>query len=206
MLVADDHEMMRHGVVQAIESHPKIEVVAQAANGSEALRKIRALRPQVALLDVRMGHPDGLEVLSAVVSDDLPTRVLFLSAYVDGALVHEALAQGAAGFLSKDASADQLSDALLRVESGDTVVAGDLQREVYAQIRGQRQREDSPLSDRETEVLVRVASGSTRLEIAGELHLSDSTIKTNLQRIYKKLGVPGQGAAVAEGFRRGLLQ
>lgn len=206
ILVADDHELMRKGVVQAVEAHPEIDVVAEAGDGAEALRKIRGLKPVVALLDVRMGEPDGLGVLSALVREGLPTRVLFFSAYVDGALIHEALAEGAAGFLSKEASGDQLADALIRVARGETVVASNLRGDVYDQIRRRRRQDLSPLSHRETEILERIASGASRSEIAAELHLSESTVKTNLQRVYEKLGVSGQGAAVAEGFRRGLLR
>lgn len=206
VLVADDHEMMRQGIVQAVEAHPDIEVVAEAGDGADALRKIRALRPAVALLDVRMGEPDGVGVLSELVRDAVSTRVLFLSAYVDGALIHEALAEGAAGFLSKDATAGELAEALLRVARGETVVARDLQGDIYAQIREGRRRGRSPLSGRETQILERVAAGVSRSDIAAELHLSDSTVKTNLHRVYEKLGVSAQGAAVAEGFRRGVLE
>lgn len=198
--------MMRRGVVQAVEACAAIEVVGEAADGSTALRKIRTLEPDVALLDMRMGEPDGLDVLAALLEEGSSTRVLFLSAYVDGAVVHKALAEGAAGFLPKDTPADQLPDALLRAGRGEIVVARELAGEVCAHVRADRLQESSPLSERETEVLERLAAGAIRTEIAGDLHVSESTVKTNLQRLYHKLGVSTRSAAVAEGMRRGLVR
>src|SRR5436305_4612695 len=121
VLVAEDHPLYREGVVRALEESEAIDVVAQAGDGPAALAKLRALRPHVAVLDVRMPGLGGLDVLAAL-GDEAGTRVLLLSAYGDAEMVHGALAEGAAGYLSKDASGEEIRAAVLQASAGHTVL------------------------------------------------------------------------------------
>jgi two-component system nitrate/nitrite response regulator NarL len=194
--VADDHPVFRDGVVMALRRRPELEVIGQAEDGRTALDEIRSLRPDVALLDVKMPGLDGHAVLRAIQRDGLATRVVLLSATVLPPETRSALAAGALAYLSKEADRDTICDA------------------VAAAARGQRLQGDiaeptAPrplLSPRELQVLRMTADGSSAPSIGRELHLSPETIKTHLKNVYEKLGVSDRAAAVAEGMRRGLVE
>lgn len=205
VVVADDHPVYRKGVTRAIGSHEQLDLRGEASNGRDALTLIRAMAPDVALLDVRMPEMTGPQVLDAIKEEGLPTRVVFLSAFVEGAMVHDALSRGASGYISKDASEEELCEAVLEAAEGETVVSARLQGDVVKHVRNRTER-DSALSEREREILSLVAGGATGPAIAGELHLSEATVKTYLRRTYEKLGVQTQAAAVAEAFRRGIIE
>ncbi|MGV0794812.1 response regulator [Mycolicibacterium sp. XJ1819] len=205
VVVGDDHPMFREGVVRALTSSGQIEVVAEAENGTTALAAIRAHQPQVALLDYRMPGMDGAEVAAAVNRDQLPTRVLLVSAHDESAIVFGALQQGAAGFLPKESSRAELVDAVLNCAKGRDVVAPSLAAGLAGEIRRRAEPEGPMLSPREREVLRLIAAGSSVPAMAKELYLAPSTVKTHVQRLYEKLGVNDRGAAVAEAMRRKLL-
>jgi len=206
VLVADDHPLVRKAVADAIRSRAELELAGEAANGREALEAIRAEPPDIAVIDINMPLLDGLAVLNAVVRDAVPTRVLLLTAAVDAAGVYAALGAGAAGYLSKDADADELCDAIVAVGRGETVIAPGVQGAVAQEIR-ERSVQDRPvLTAREREILVLVADGLSAPAIAEQLVLSPATVRTHLQHIYEKLGVSDRAAAVAEAMRRGLLE
>jgi two-component system nitrate/nitrite response regulator NarL len=161
----------------------------------------------VALLDVDMPYLNGLALLRAVTRDELPVRVLFLSGYFDSATVYEALQAGASGFLSKDATADSVCDAVRAVARGETVLGPEIQGALARELRERAPAEERPvLSAREREILALTAEGLTSPDIGKRLHLSPATVKTHLQNTYEKLGVSDRAAAVAEGMRRGLLE
>jgi two-component system, NarL family, nitrate/nitrite response regulator NarL len=207
VLVADDHPVFRDGLERAMRERPDLDLVGIAADGCEALEGIRALRPEVALLDVRMPGLEGLDVLNAVRRDGLPTRVVMLSAAVEGPVVHRALAAGAAGYLSKDADRRTICDAVAAAARGTTVVGAELQAGVIEEIRALGVDADRPLlSAREREVLRLVAEGLSTSAVAARLVLSPATVKTHLAHLYDKLGVSERAAAVAEAMRRGLLE
>jgi two-component system nitrate/nitrite response regulator NarL len=148
---------------------------------------------------------DGLDLVHAVTRDRLPTKVLLLSAVTDSAVVFKALEEGAKGYLAKDSQRSQIVDAVLQVARGRTVVPPELAAGLADQIR-LRARSDAPaLSEREQQVLRGFARGLSVPQLAAELFLGASTVKTHAQRLYEKLGVSDRAAAVAEGMRRGLL-
>ncbi|HKV19819.1 MAG TPA: response regulator transcription factor [Mycobacterium sp.] len=205
VVVGDDHPMFREGVVRALVSSGEIEVVAEAEDGSEALELIREHRPQVALLDYRMPGMDGAEVAAAVIRDELPTRVLLVSAHDESAIVYKALQQGAAGFLSKESTRSELVSAVVRCSKGKDVLTPELATGLASEIRRRNEPDVPALSPREREVLNLIASGSSIPAMAKQLFLAPSTVKTHVQRLYEKLGVSDRGAAVAEAMRRKLL-
>lgn len=205
VVVGDDHPLFREGVVRALASSGSVNVVGEADDGSAALELIKTHLPDVALLDYRMPGMDGSEVAAAVRSQELPTRVLLLSAHDEPAIVFQALQQGAAGFLLKDSTRAEIVKAVLDCAEGRDVVAPGLVGGLAAEIR-QRAAPSAPvLSAREREVLNRIARGQSIPAIAAELYVAPSTVKTHVQRLYEKLGVGDRAAAVAEAMRQGLL-
>jgi two-component system, NarL family, nitrate/nitrite response regulator NarL len=206
VLVADDHPMYREGVVSVLRRRAEIASVAEAGSGREALAAIVRAEPDVALLDIQMADLDGVQVARVIERDSRSTRTLFLSAYYDQEIVYRALAAGAAGYLSKDARGNEIADAVLAVARGETVLGRDIQAAVAQRIRQTAEPAGPSLSAREREVLELVASGLSSPEVARQLHLSTTTVKTHLQRLYEKLGVGDRAAAVAEAMRQHLLE
>ncbi|KGI66234.1 response regulator transcription factor [Mycobacterium rufum] len=205
VVVGDDHPMFRDGVVRALHSSGTIDVVAEADDGPAALAAIREHRPQVALLDYRMPGMDGAAVAAAVIRDELPTRVLLISAHDESAIVYRALQDGAAGFLPKESTRGELVNAVLDCAKGRDVVAPSLAAGLAGEIRRRAEPDGPVLSPREREVLGLIAKGTSIPAMAKELFLAPSTVKTHVQRLYEKLGVSDRGAAVAEAMRRKLL-
>jgi two-component system nitrate/nitrite response regulator NarL len=206
VVVADDHPLFRRGVVQAVEQRAELTLVGEHGDGEAALEALRALRPEIALLDVRMPKLTGIDVLEAAASEGLPTRVVLLTGYPDPDAVYRAVTAGAAGFLVKSASGSELCDRLVAVARGETVLAPEIQSELAGQLRT-RARPDAPLlSPREREILELIAAGELAPEIAKHLGLSPATVRTHLQHLYEKLGVSDRAAAVAAAMRRGMLE
>ena len=205
VVVADDHPLFREGLVRALTSSGLVEVIGEAEDGPAALAMIKEHRPQVALLDHQMPGMDGVQVAAAVLRDELPTRVLLVSANNDPAIVYHALQQGAAGYLPKESSRAEIVNAVLDCAQGRDVVAAQLASGLAMEIRRRAEPSGPTLSGREREVLGLIAGGSSIPMIAKELFLAPSTVKTHVQRLYEKLGVGDRAAAVAEAMRRGLL-
>ena len=206
VLVADDHPLFLEAVTLALRQRPDLELVATATDGRAALEAIAEHRPDVALLDLQMPGLTGLQVLNALRRDGVPTRVVFLSGVVDGPSVFAAMAGGASGYLPKEASRDEILDALVAAARGDVTIAPGLQAGFTAELQ-QRQPADRPLlTPRELEILRLTADGLSAPAVAERLHLSPATIKTHQQSLYEKLGVSDRAAAVATAMRRGLLE
>jgi two-component system nitrate/nitrite response regulator NarL len=205
VLVAEDHPMFRGALVEAISSRADLELVGTAEDGRKAIEEIRRLEPDVALVDMRMPELDGAQVLNAVVRDTIVTRVLFLSTHTDSGMVFDLLARGAAGYLDKSSSAEEVCDAIAAAARGETVLSATIEGQVLQQIRVRAADVGTKLTPREQEVLRLVAEGQSAPDIAARLYIETSTVKTHLQNIYEKLGVSERAAAVAEGMRRGLV-
>jgi two-component system nitrate/nitrite response regulator NarL len=205
VVVGDDHPLFRDGVVRALASSGEIDVIAEADDGSSALELIKAHQPDVALLDYRMPGMDGAQVAAAVRRDELPTRVLLVSAHDESAIVYGALQEGAAGFLPKESTRSELVNAVLDCAKGHDIVAPSIAAGLAGEIRRRGEPERPTLSAREREVLKLIAGGRTIPAMAKELYLAPSTVKTHVQRLYEKLGVGDRAAAVAEAMRRNLL-
>jgi len=206
VVVGDDHPLFRDGVVRALSASGSIDVVAEAEDGVAALALIREHGPRVALLDYRMPGLDGAQVAAAVRRDQLPTRVLLISAHDESAIVYNALQEGAAGFISKESSRSELVAAVLSCAKGQDVVAPNLAAGLVGEIQRRTESSAPTLSAREREVLGYIAGGQTIPAMAKEMFLAPSTVKTHVQRLYEKLGVSDRGSVVAEAMRRGLLE
>ena len=207
VVVADDHPLFREGIERAVRERPELELVGSANDGREALELVRELEPLVAVLDLRLPGLGGLQLLNAITRDELPTRVLILSASGDPELVYRAVQAGAAGYFRKEVDRHTILDAISAVSRGRTVVDPELQAGVFDQIRLRGTDDDRPiLTAREREVLTLMAEGLSGPQIADRLIVALPTVKTHQARLYEKLGVSERAAAVAEAMRRGLLE
>jgi two-component system, NarL family, nitrate/nitrite response regulator NarL len=206
VVVADDHPLYREGVVRALSGSGQVEIVAEAGDGRTALAEIEQHEPDVALLDYKLPGLDGVAITHAVVRDGLSTRVLLLSAFTESGVVYKALETGAAGFVPKEARREQIVDAVLACARGENVLPTDLASGLVSEIR-LRAVDDAPaLTERESQILRLIAKGKSLPDIAGELFLGVTTVKTHVQHLYEKLGVSDRAAAVAEAMRRGLIE
>ena len=205
-VVIDDHPFFRDGVSRGLTQSGRIKVLGEAENGRDGLDLIRRENPDVAVVDYQMPDLDGIEVVHAMVRDGLATNVLLLSAVTDSSVVFRALEEGAKGYLSKDANRTDIVAAVIRVAKGETVVPSELTAGLVDQIRLRSQPDAPVLSEREMQVLKGFARGLSIPQVAAELYIGASTVKTHTQRLYEKLGVSDRAAAVAEAMRRGLLE
>jgi two-component system, NarL family, nitrate/nitrite response regulator NarL len=206
VVVADDHPLYREGVVRALSASGQIEIVAEAGDGRSALAEIQQHEPDVALIDYKLPELDGVAVINAVVREQLPTRVLLVSAFTDSGIVYKALETGAAGFVSKESRREQIVDAVLACSRGENVVPPDVAAGLVSEIRLRKQDDTPALTPREQEILHLIAAGKSLPEIAKELYLGLTTVKTHVQHLYEKLGVNDRAAAVASAMRRGLIE
>lgn len=198
--------MFLRGIVQEVKLRPELELVGQAADGRQALADLHELRPEVAVIDMRIPGLSGLEVLAAAKRDGLETRIVFLSAHLDSDLVYRAIAGGACGYLSKEADRDEILDAVAAVARGQVLIAPEVQTGLAGEIRRREVVERPILTPREQEVLLLTADGLTAPEIAKRLQLGVATVRSHLQNLYEKLGVSDRAAAVAQAMRTGLLE
>jgi len=208
VVIADDQALLRTGLRKILESEPDLEVVGEAADGGQAVEACLALRPDVVLMDVRMPRIDGLEATRQLAGK---TRVLILTTFDLNEYVFEALRVGASGFLLKDAPADQLVTGIRVVAAGDALLAPSVTRRLIEEFALRPRPHTRPeqleaLSPRELEVLTLVARGLSNTEVAGELCLSDATVKTHVSRILQKLGLRDRVQAVVLAYESGLLQ
>ena len=206
VVVGDDHPMYREGVVRAMRESGRIDVVAEVGDGRAALEAIREHQPAVALLDYRMPELDGLAVVAAVARDNLATHVLLLSATEDPATVYEALAAGAAGYLTKESDRDEIVAAVVKCARGEGYVPTNIASGLANEVRHRSRGEATLLSPREGEIIKLIAEGLSVPDIAGKLHLAPTTVRTHVQNLYGKLGVSDRAAAVAEAMRRRLVE
>lgn len=202
LLVADDHPVVRDGIVGMVSSDPDIEVVAEASNGSEAVGLARALNPDVVLMDLRMPDTDGVTAIRELRRLGVPARIVVLTTYDSDVDVLAAIEAGATGYLLKDVPRDELVRAVHTAAKGQSALAPSVASRLVDRVRTP---ETSLLTPRELQVLALIADGATNRKVGARLHLSEATVKTHLLSVFAKLGVSDRAAAVAEGFRRGLL-
>jgi len=223
VLVADDQAVVRDGVVLLLSSADDIEVVGEASDGGTAVRLASQLRPDVALVDLRMPVLDGAEVTARVVCADIGVRVLILTTYADDDAVLPALRAGAAGYLTKDATSEALLAAVRDVAAGHTVLDPAVQRRLVQllidepnasagaplpspspALSAERPVEAAGLTRREVDVVRLVAQGLNNRQVAKEMVVSESTVKTHLNHLLAKLAMDDRAALIAWAWRHGL--
>lgn len=211
VVIADDQDLVRSGLRALLDARG-IEVLAEAANGREALTAARECRPDVLVMDIRMPVLDGISATRELVASGLATRVLVLTTYDLDQYVYEALKAGAAGFMLKTSPPDRLAQAVEVVAAGEALLAPSLTRRLIAEhIRRPPPPAGVPeplreLTARERDVLVLVARGLANDEIAAELVVSVATVKTHVNRILAKLGLRSRAQAVVAAYESGLVR
>jgi DNA-binding NarL/FixJ family response regulator len=217
VLIADDQALVRAGFRMILDAEPDIEVVGEAEDGAEAVEQIRRLKPDVCLMDIRMPRMNGLEatreVVNGTASDaDQPTRVLMLTTFDLNEYVYEALRAGASGFLLKDVPADQLVAGIHVVAEGEALLAPSITRRLIEEFAHNAPIERTPpkeldeLTARELEVFKLIARGMSNAEIAAELIVSETTVKTHVARILMKLHLRDRVQAVVYAYESGVSQ
>jgi DNA-binding NarL/FixJ family response regulator len=213
VLIADDQALVRSGLRAIIESEPGMEVVGEAGDGAEAVALVRRVKPHVALMDIRMPNVDGLEATRRLLAEgNTPTRELILTTFGLDEYVYEALRAGASGFLIKDAPAEELIEGVRTVARGEALLAPAVTRsviEAFARLprpRADLTRRVDHLTARELEVLGLLAKGLSNPEIARDLFLNDTTVRTHVGHILMKLDLRDRVQAVVFAYEAGLVQ
>jgi DNA-binding NarL/FixJ family response regulator len=206
VLVVDDHALVRAGVARLLEAEADIEVVGQTGSGHEAVELARRLKPDVVILDYSLPDLDGFETTQQIVSAATGARVLILTMYANEEYATRLIRAGAAGFLIKGASADELLVAVRKVARKGVYVSPSIQEKMVTRI-GQTSEEapEGALSNREMQVLVRLARGATTREVSEALSLSLSTVETYRSRILEKLNLRNNSDLTRFAIRRGLI-
>jgi DNA-binding NarL/FixJ family response regulator len=211
VLIADDQALIRGGLRMILEVQDDLDVVAEAEDGAQAVRLARELVPDVVLMDIRMPGTDGLQATRQIMTAGRTVRVLILTTYDQDDYVYEALRAGAAGFLLKTAPPHRLVDAVRVVAAGEALLAPSITRRLIEEHVRRPPRTGQPaelarLTARELEVMTLVARGLSNAEIAAELVLSESTVKTHVNRLLQKLGLRDRVQVVVRAYEAGLIQ
>jgi DNA-binding NarL/FixJ family response regulator len=217
VLIADDQALVRAGFRMIIDTEDDLEIVGEAGNGRDAVDEARRLRPDVVLMDIRMPELDGVEATRQLAGSGVehPTKVLVLTTFDLDEYVYESLRSGASGFLLKDVPADDLVAAVRTVARGDAVVAPSITRRLidrFAAVLPPASGRDSDagaaaaLTERERDVLQLMARGCSNAEIAQELFVAETTVKTHVGRVLAKLGLRDRVHAVVYAYESGIVQ
>jgi two-component system nitrate/nitrite response regulator NarL len=202
--IVEDHPLYRRALEAIVNHHPRLRLLASVGTAREALACLPEAPPDVVLLDLMLPDGDGFSVLSSMASSDV--RVVVLSGDERPRTIYQALEQGAAGYMIKDAEGDAICAAILAADRGETILSRRLQTAVAHEIRSQAISADDPmLRPREIEILRLAAQGRSTAVIATDLAVSPSTVKSHFANIYKTLGVSDRAAAVLEAVRHGLV-
>ena len=211
VVLVDDQELVRTGFRMILDAEPDIDVVGEAADGEEALAVVADTAPDVVLMDIRMPRMDGIESTRFLTGMDDPPRILILTTFDIDDYVYEALRAGASGFLLKDTPADDLVAGVRVVAAGEALLAPSVTRRLIEEFanRPDSQAEVASLeelTDRESEVLVQIARGRSNAEIAEELFVSETTVKTHVSHILTKLDLRDRVQAVVVAYESGLVK
>ena len=213
VLICDDQALVRSGFRMILEAKPDIEVVGEAEDGHEAIEATRRLLPDVVLMDVRMPSMDGVEATRRLVARGTAARILILTTFDLDEYVYEAIRAGASGFLLKDVRPNELVDAIHVVARGDALLAPSITRRLLDRFAEQAPGNTvkpppqlESLTERELEVLTLVARGWSNAELAEQLFLSETTVKTHVSSVLRKLGLRDRVQAVVTAYEAGLVR
>lgn len=203
VLIVDDHHVVRQGLRMYLSQDAEIEVVGEAMNGVEALKKVDELRPKVVLMDIVMPEMDGIQATRAIREAHPDTEVIALTSVLEDASVVGAIRAGAIGYLLKDTRAEELRTAIKAAAAGKVQLSPQAAERLMREVRAPESPEK--LTERETEVLRLVAMGKSNKEIAGELYISETTVKTHVSNVLMKLNVQSRTQAALYALRIGLV-
>ncbi len=210
ILIVDDEKLIRQGLRTLLELESDFEVVGEAANGREAIKKFEELRPDIVLMDVRMPEMNGVEATRAICTTYEEAKIIILTTFNEEEFLFEGIRAGATGYLLKDVSSDELSQAIRVVKSGGAMiqpeVATSLLKEFSSLERRPRERAEIALTEREKEIVRLIAKGMTNAEIAKKLFLSEGTVKNYITAILQKTGAKNRATLIEISRRAGLLE
>ncbi len=216
VFVADDQNLFREMLVGLLNMEDDIEVVGEAATGSEAIKRIRVIQPDVVLVDINMPEQNGIKVTEIVKKEFEKVKVVVLTGYSQENYIFEALQKGASGYLSKDISADKVKEAIRTVHQGESLLEAKITTKLireFVKIQGNEKgpesgevvrQDDIPLTKREIEILSLIARGMSNLEIASRLFISEHTVKTHVGNLLRKLNLSDRVQAVLYAIERGI--
>lgn len=207
-MIVDDHEVLRMGLRAALDVEADFTVVAEAANGQEAIDKAHVHRPDIVLMDVRMDGMGGIEACREIRNEFPETRVLMLTSFAEEETVVAALLAGAAGYVLKNVARPRLLEALRAVARGETLLDSKVTKAVLEKLANKDKQGDSgdDLTPREREVLILIAEGATNKEIAQKLVVSENTARNHVSHILAKLGFSRRSEAAAYAVKKGLVK
>jgi len=208
VLIADDHPVVREGLSAMLRKEQDIQVVGEAENGAEAVDKAKELRPDIILMDLRMPEVDGVEAMRQIGAVNPDIKFIVLTTYDNDEYIFKGIEAGARAYLLKDAPREDLFKAIRAVHKGESLIQPAIAGKVldrFAELSRQAQGVEA-LSEREVEVLKLVAKGAANKEIAAELAITESTVKTHIQTIFQKLGVSDRTEAVTEAIKKGIIR
>nr|BAL53996.1 two-component system LuxR family transcriptional regulator [uncultured Chloroflexota bacterium] len=209
LLLVDDQRLMRDGLRILLELEDDLRVISEAENGQQALSAYVQFRPDVVLMDIRMPEMDGVEATRRILAEDPQARIIILTTFDDDEYVFEALRAGALGYLLKDVSSEELTQAIRIVAAGGALIEPSIARKVLAEFSRLRPVQPTslpePLSEREREILSLLAQGLSNRQIAARLHLAEGTVKNYVSTILQKLEVADRTQAALKGHELGLI-
>jgi DNA-binding NarL/FixJ family response regulator len=213
VLIADDQTLIREGLSTLLGLLPGIEVVGAAADGDQALSMVGSQRPDIVLMDLRMPRCDGVEATRRIRAGYPETQVIVLTTYADDESILAAIQAGARGYLTKDAGAEEIQEAIQAVEAGNALLEPAVQARLLEALargaptrRGGEAQLPDGLTRREAEVLILIAQGLSNQTIAQRLFVSEATVKTHINNLFGKIGARDRAQAVAYAYRRGLAE
>lgn len=210
ILIADDHPVVREGLTTMIGREPDFNVIGEANNGVEAVEKAKELKPDVVLMDLRMPEMDGVEAIRQISSQEPGIKFIILTTYSDDEFIFKGIEVGARAYLLKDAPREELFKAIRAVYRGESLIQPVVASKVldrFAELSRQSQAPSSEtLSERELDVLRLIAKGCANKEIAAQLHITNSTVKTHIASIFQKLNTSDRTEAVTQALKKGIIQ
>jgi two-component system response regulator DegU len=207
-MLVDDHTMLRQGLRRSLEEEG-FSIVAEASDGTEAVRMAPAIKPDVILMDVSMPDMNGVEATRRIKAVDPDRRIVMLTMHADADVIDQAIKAGAVGYLTKDCTIDEVADAIRMAANGETALSPQLAQTMLKEVRkldGSTKEEERIITKREEEVLQHIADGCSTPEVAAKLYISQKTVKNHLASIYEKLNARDRTQAVLTAVRMGIVR
>ena len=208
ILIADDQNLFRSGLARLLEADPRVQVIGQAVDGLEVIKKVGSLKPDVILMDLKMPNLDGIETTRRVVAEHPEIKILILTTFETDSYVLQALRAGASGYVLKDAQVDSIVSSILAVMSGERVMASAVANRVIDLLTGTTTPKEfyDGLTAREVEILKLMAIGHPNKQIARRLDISEKTVRNHVSNMYEKLHIYDRSQAVLYAVRKGLVE